>query len=350
MSRSTFKQPKWETQVNQTIQRLKKKNKSRSLKSSNIYECACIFVESLLKKRKLEKITISRYFRHLKLFSSWLSETEKLTDIEKVNPTIIQKYFLFLENEKKHKKSSLASTVTSLWLFFHSMKSKFLIEDNPCNDFNISPKPCTKIEKILSPFEITILLRSVKNHYQYLENKGKLNCLSLFIHRRDLCILSLSIACGLRNVEIRRLKIEHIDLDKKTILISGKGNQKVVIKERIAFFSNQFLEKIVTRYYHMRKKLPGSNFFSNCYGDELSQQAVGYIFSKYNSFISKNAHCTSTMTRKSFASHLVKKRVNIEAIRNLLGHEDCETTLKYYVHIDPDQLKSTWKETNPYAD
>ena len=154
---------------------------------------------------------------------------------------------------------------------------------------------------------------------------------------------------GLRRGEIQRINRNHLDFDKKTILITGKGNQRVVIKERIAFFSHPFLEEILMRYHRMREKLPGSNFFCNRYGDELSAKAIAWIITKYSAFISKDVHRNATITRKSFVSHLVRKKVNIEVIRDLLGHENCETTVRYYVHFSTEDLEKIWKESNPYG-
>ena len=78
-------------------------------------------------------------------------------------------------------------------------------------------------------------------------------------------------------------------------------------------------------------------------------KAINQIFTRYCTFISKDIHCNATITRKSFSSHLVRKKVNIEAIRDLLGHENCETTLKYYVHFSTEDLEKIWKESNPYG-
>jgi len=233
--------------------------------------------------------------------------------------------------------------------FFRSMKLRRLIRENPVKDFKICVKSHTRSDKLLTPFDIMILLRSVKEHYQYLKDNNKHDCFSLFIHRRDLCILALCVACGLRRGEIQRIKLDHMDFDKRTLLIPGKGDQRVIIKERTAFFSHHFLEEIVTRYHLMRKKLPGNSFFCNCYGDELGARAIDTIFRRYGSFINKTRNYNATITRKSFSSHLVRKKVNIEAIRDLLGHENCETTLKYYVHFSVADLEKTWKESNPYG-
>ena len=141
-------------------------------------------------------------------------------------------------------------------------------------DFHILAKRHINRVNLLTIFDIKILLSSVKEHYDTLRDSGKLDCFSLFIHRRDLCILALCVACGLRRGEIQRIKQNHIDFYKKTILIPGIGSKRVVIKERTAFFSHPFLEKILIRYYRMRKKLPGNSFFCNCYGDELNASAI----------------------------------------------------------------------------
>ena len=202
---------------------------------------------------------------------------------------------------------------------------------------------------ILTAFDIKKLLQSVKQHYQYLKDNGKLDCFSVFVHRRDLCIVTLCIACGLRRGEIQSIKTHHVDFDKTTILIPGKGNQRIVVKESIAFFSHPFLKEILSRYYRMREELPGGSFFCNCYGDQLHAVAIGEVFRRYAGFVSEDSHYNATITRKSFSSHLAKKKVNIEAIRDLLGHENCETTLKYYVHFATEDLERIWKESNPYA-
>ena len=240
----------------------------------------------------------------------------------------LRNYFSYLENERKYKKTSLEGVQVALMRFFRSMRLRRLIQKNPMQDFHIVARRSMNDADILTASDIKMLLQSVKQHYQYLKDNGKLDCLSLFVHRRDLCMVALCVACGLRSGEIQSIKTHHVDFDRATILISGKGNQRVVVKERMAFFSHPFLEEVLMRYHRMREKLPGSSYFCNCSGDELNVCTVAEIFRRYGSFTSEDVHYNATITRKSFSSHLARKKVNIEAIRNLLGHENCETTLK----------------------
>ena len=349
MKRRSGNVPRWENQVNQTILELRSKSKSRSLKSYDFYECVCIFIKDHLEKRLLSHATIGFYYKHLRLLSAWLRETGKVIDIRKLNVTHLRSYFSYLKNEKNYKNTTIEGAQAPLLKFFRSMKLRRLIQKNPMQDFKIVARRYITSANVLTAFDLKMLLQSVNDHYRYLQDNDKLTSHSLFLHRRDLCIVALCIGCGLRNGEIRGIKTDHVDFDKATLLIPGKGNQRVVIKERTAFFSHPFLQEVLMRYQRMREKLPGDSFFCNCYGDELNTNAVCGVFSRYGGFISENAHYSATITRKSFSSHLVRKKINIEAIRDLLGHEKCETTLKYYVHFTTEDLEKIWKETNPYA-
>jgi site-specific recombinase XerD len=99
----------------------------------------------------------------------------------------------------------------------------------------------------------------------------------------------------------------------------------------------------------MRKQLPGNSFFCNCYGDQLTASGISAIFYRYSSFAFKTEKYNSTITRKTFSSHLVKNKISVKAVQKLLGHENCEITLRYYIHFSTSDLQETWKETTPYG-
>ncbi len=75
------------------------------------------------------------------------------------------------------------------------------------------------------------------------------------------------------------------------------------------------------------------------------RRCLVYIISKSV----QNTHYNPTIIRKSFASNLVLKKVNIKVIQELMGHINCETTLKYYIHFSDSEIEKIWKETNPYG-
>ncbi len=245
MRRRSIKTPLWESQVHQTIQKLKVESKSRSLKSCDLYECVCIFISDHLKERIFSQATLCVYYQNLKSFSAWMSEAEKVTDIRNVRVSHLRKYFSYLEIVRKYKKSSLEGSQTSLMRFFRSMIFRRLIKKNPMQDFHIVARRHMNSAKILTIFDIKILLRSVKGHYQYLKDSDKLDCFSLFIHRRDLCILALCIGCGLRRGEIQRINRNHLEL-KRGYSQKSKAAVLTTIQRFYALFAAQGLVKTNT--------------------------------------------------------------------------------------------------------
>ncbi|MCK4804337.1 MAG: hypothetical protein KAT88_07250 [Spirochaetes bacterium] len=72
MRRRSLTTPKWETRVNQTIYKVNKESKTRSLKSSDLYECVCIFISDHLKKQMFSYLegvqtALERFFRSMRL-------------------------------------------------------------------------------------------------------------------------------------------------------------------------------------------------------------------------------------------------------------------------------------------
>jgi len=250
---------------------------------------------------------------------------------------------------RHYKKVSLQIVQVVLKRFFHSMRLRRLVEANPVEMFSIQARDADRVQRLPSAFELMRLLRSVNEHYRYLVEHRKAHKFSLFIHRRDLCILALCVCCGLRRSELQRIHINDVDFEAKTILIDGKGSGRFTIRQRLIFFSHPFLEEILSRYRQMRSRLPGTSFFSNWLGDELAAKSIDCIFKTYNSFLQSETKYNPTVLRKAFCTHLVEKKVNLTAVQRLLGHEQCETTLKYYVQLSAQQLEKTFKETTPYG-
>jgi site-specific recombinase XerD len=208
-------------------------------------------------------------------------------------------------------------------------------------EFRIQVRHKDAVRTLPSPFELMRLLGSVRAHYQQLLTLRKAHKFSLFIRRRDLCIFSLCVACGLRRAELRCIQIADVDFERFMIRVAGKGAGRFTIRERLAFFSHPFLQQVLHRYWKMREALPGSSLFCNWVGDPMMDKSIDDIFKTYNSFLRPPTLYNPTVLRKAFCTHLVHRKVNIAAIQVLMGHEKCETTLQYYVQLSPEQLEQT---------
>lgn len=180
MQSRTGRKPLWEIQVNETIQLIRQRSKSRWLKSSSVYDCFCIFIAGYLRKRQLAYQTVRNHYRHLSLFHRWLERQQPGTPISEKDASCIQRYFVYLNDARHYKKFSLEIVQVVLNRFFHSMRLRRLIDANPVQRFNIQARHRDRIQRVPSPFELMQLLRGVNDHCRYLVERKSSQVLSVY--------------------------------------------------------------------------------------------------------------------------------------------------------------------------
>lgn len=146
---------------------------------------------------------------------------------------------------------------------------------------------------------------------------------------RDIAMLELLFATGIRISELCRLQPESIDIENRKVFIHGKGS-----KERILQIGNtSALESLNTYYNKYNEAIQKSSaFFANKNGTPLSDQAARRIIRRYTELASINLHITPHMFRHTFASSLLDAGVDIRYIQEMLGHSSISTT-QIYTHV-----------------
>ena len=136
-------------------------------------------------------------------------------------------------------------------------------------------------------------------------------------------IIQVLYSAGLRISELRDLLIDHIDFDRKNILVkSGKGK-----KDRITIISKTVLNNL-NKY--LLEYQPTKYLFENSFREEKMnvrtlQKVVYNLAQKAKIKKQVSAHTL----RHSFATHLLEDGVNLRYIQSLLGHARLETTQIY---------------------
>ncbi len=146
---------------------------------------------------------------------------------------------------------------------------------------------------------------------------------------RDIAVLELLFATGLRVSELCSLKREAINLHEGTVMIYGKG-----AKERIIQISNRQVLAILQEYYRKFYKQieETAYFFINRTGQPLSDQSVRIIVHNYAKEAGLSMRITPHMFRHSFATLLLEEDVDIRYIQRFLGHSSIMTT-QIYTHV-----------------
>ena len=166
---------------------------------------------------------------------------------------------------------------------------------------------------------------------------------------RNKAILELLYSSGIRTSELANLKIPDVDLKENTLMIvKGKGNKSrlVPIGQHASFYIDQYLIK--ARKFLLRGKLKDDRYlFLSENGKQLNKETVNKSVIRNvmkHTKIKKRVTCYTF--RHSVASHLVKNKVDIKYVGDLLGHNSLRTTQKY-VHLDINDLKKMHSMYHP---
>ncbi|MBC5825461.1 MAG: tyrosine-type recombinase/integrase, partial [Candidatus Eremiobacteraeota bacterium] len=138
--------------------------------------------------------------------------------------------------------------------------------------------------------------------------------------RRDIAILELLYASGIRRAELVGIDASDVNFDDRTVRVIGKGD-----KQRTAFFNHATADALQA-YLRVRPPCRDGALFVSAQHRRLSYQQVGRVFSAYVRLSGLEGKVTPHTMRHSVATHLHKSGVDLMTIKEFLGHESIQTT------------------------
>ena len=161
---------------------------------------------------------------------------------------------------------------------------------------------------------------------------------------RDLAILELIYASGMRVGEIAKLRADSVDLESGEVLVQGKGD-----KERIVLIGSHSISAI-RKYLEARKIIAGDEkiLFLGRRGTKLTSRSVERMIRKYAKKAGIEKRVTPHTLRHSFATHLLSGGADLKIVQELLGHSSLSTT-QIYTHLTKEKLKSIYDKAHPRA-
>jgi len=172
-------------------------------------------------------------------------------------------------------------------------------------------------------FNILIKIANcVPSRIKYLSKEDIERFFSCIKNRRDKALFGLTYLYGLRISEALSLKLSHIDLENKRILIHrAKGG---IGGERPLFLT---AEKLIGKY--LKKRLDtGDALFTGRQGN-ISRQRVHQLFKRYAQKAGIAPKYSVHSLRHSIATHLLDAGEGIEFIKDHLGHANIQNTMIY---------------------
>lgn len=286
------------------------------------------FLQSLQFEKRSSAHTITSYKTDLDQFSKYLLFQYEITLPETAQPAMLRSWIVSLMEEGLNP-TSINRKIASLRSFYNFLRKRKQIAQDPTKQLS-----ALKTKKKLPAF---VEEKSIEMLFDVVEFSDD------FEGFRDRIILELLYGTGMRLSELVGLKPSDLDLSGKTIRVFGKRS-----KERMIPISTS-LTLLLTKY--ISQWAPEED--TKCLiltdkGKAAYPVFIQRIVKKYLSAVTTLSQKSPHILRHTYATHLLNRGADLNAIKELLGHANLAAT-QIYTHNSIEKLKKTHQQAHPKA-
>ena len=165
------------------------------------------------------------------------------------------------------------------------------------------------------------------------------------INLRDLAMLEVLYASGIRVSELCGLNLGDIDQSRNTLSVIGKGDRQRVVPLGIPAIKalQNYLSNGRTEFLNNKS---ADAVFLGTRGKRIDQRTVREVV--YEAMKAVGATMGPHGLRHSAATHLLEGGADLRTVQEILGHASLATT-QIYTHVSPERLQSAYKQAHPRA-
>lgn len=287
-------------------------------------------------------------------------------------------FLKYISSEKRYSPHTIEAYRKDLYQFTNFLISEFEIDSvAEAKHIHLRAWVVDSMEKGLSPRSVNRKIATLKSLYKYLLARefveanpaGKLKPLKTdkelpsfvkenemhllldkvefsddFQGNRDQLVLELFYATGMRLSELTNLKLADVNFYEKTLKVLGKRN-----KERIIPVSNTLIT-LIKGYIKKREELGMMEDYLilTDSGKKVYPMFIQRKVSSYLGAVTTISKKSPHVLRHSFATHLLNKGADLNAVKDLLGHTSLAAT-QVYTHNSIEKLKAAFDQAHPKA-
>ncbi|MCX2450900.1 tyrosine-type recombinase/integrase [Pedobacter sp. PLR] len=289
------------------------------------------FLLYLQHEKRYSPHTLKSYQTDLLQFSDYLQQTFELPVMEAGHPQVRSYMVALMEEEVSER--SIGRKLSTLRSFYKYLLREGLISVSPMTLVR-APKIPQRLPVFIEDQKLDILLDSGEFFND------------TFPSVRDKLVIETLFGTGMRLAELLSLSAESIDFYGATIRVTGKRN-----KERIIPVSKLLTDQL--KAYLDIKTL--QNFHNKMgplivtdKGTPAYPKLIYRIVTSYLTYISTQDKKSPHVLRHSYATSLLNRGADLNAIKELLGHASLAAT-QVYTHNSIERLKSIYKQAHPKA-
>ncbi len=290
------------------------------------------FLDYLGLEKKYSDHTILAYKKDIQEFISFCEEEHSISNIVNIvniEYTIVRSWLVAL-SEKKISNRTINRKIASLKAYY-----KFL---QKVGEINTSPLLKHKALKVAKKIEVPFSEIEMEQILSQMDFRDG------FEGVRDNLIIDILYATGMRRAELINLKLSDLDISQGVIKVLGKRK-----KERIIPLLPK-TKKLLQLYVKERNLLTKINDVEYLFllksGNKIYETFVYRVINGYFSKVSTKVKKSPHILRHTFATHLLNKGADLNAVKELLGHSSLAST-QVYTHNGIEELKKIHTKSHP---
>ena len=289
------------------------------------------FLEYIGFQKRQSLHTQSSYRNDLEQFAAYLKDTYQMTNLLQADYHLVRSWIIAL-SEENLQASSINRKIATLKSFY-----KFLVKQN-----FLEANPMLRIKPLKTP----------KRTPQFVEEEDMLMLLDKiefedsFKGYRDKIVLEMLYNTGIREAELLGLTEADVNYIRQEIKVLGKGN-----KQRVIPISPALSHDLQEYVYHRQCSFPHIghlHLIVTDSGEPAYPMLIYRIVNKYLKLVSNTDKKSPHILRHTFATHLLNKGAELNAIKEILGHSSLNAT-QIYTHNSLEKLKEIFEQAHPKA-
>lgn len=292
------------------------------------------FLDYLSLERAYSPHTVTSYENDLRAFEVYLGQTENGLGLNDADADLVRGWAMELMSSGM-KATSVNRKLSSLRTFYKYLLKKGKISVSPMQSVS-GPKKSKPLPQFVREGDMERLLSATAQGESWQESR---------VH----VILQLFYETGLRLSELVGLNEEDVDFSRKAIKVTGKRNKQRIIP------IGDGLSVSLQRYMEVKAE--------SCQSLLVNGQSPLFVTDKGNRvypgwvyrLVRENLSQVVTLKKRSphvlrhtFATAMLNNEAELEAVKELMGHESVSTT-QIYTHTTFEELKKAYKQAHPRA-
>lgn len=290
------------------------------------------FLDYLRYERNVSDRTYSEYRDDLKAFESFFKGLDSDLDWDNLDTDVGREWMVSMMDSGM-KATTVARRLSAIRSCYRFLLRRGLVGKDPFHNL-VAPKAERPLPTFVREDDMQRLLDSDGAFDG--DDRGA----------RDRLIIETFYQTGIRLSELIGLDVDDVNLEQSVLRVTGKGN-----KQRVVPFGTKLRDSLAIYIKGSRANLAATSetalFVSNK-GRRMTSAVVWKIVSTKLALVTDQKKRSPHVLRHTFATTMLNHQANLEAVKELMGHERLATT-EIYTHTTFEELRRVYKKAHPRA-